>query len=71
MSQDRLSRHRSLTRDLEATPPSPERDSLLRELRERISLLEIGAPEVSGWRQGGRPPHPEPVTDPSTVILRF
>ena len=52
-SQDRLARLRSVARQLEQERSSPERDTLLRDVRARIALLEGGTQETTGWSQRG------------------
>jgi hypothetical protein len=66
-SHTRLTRLRALVRQLEENGPSPERDALLREMRERMTLLEIGAQESSGWSRRDR--DAAELADPGAAVV--
>jgi hypothetical protein len=67
-SQNRLARLRQLARELERSSRSAARDVLLRDIRERIVLLEIGAYESRAWQKQEWPQAAFPASA-STITL--
>ena len=53
--RERIARLKTFAAQLERLPPSRARDGLLREVRHRAVMLEIGVPSSSAWRD--RPEH--------------
>ena len=49
----RVSRLRTLIRELERSAPTEERDAILRQARDRLSALELSWQEPSAWPSHG------------------